>query len=119
MANIVQLKRSSVANKVPLSIDLEVGEPVVNLTDKILYTKDGSGTVIVVGAGTTSNITEGVNLYFSNARVSTAVSSQTLVNATFSGNVISSGNVKANYYLDGSGRRLLIKDSTGAIVWGE
>lgn len=47
---------------------------------------------------TTANVTENTNLYFSNARVSTAISSQTLSNATFS------GNVSAAFFVgDGSG----------------
>ena len=120
MANqtIVQLKRSSVTGRVPDSANIAIGEPVVNLADKIIFTKDGAGTVIVVGAGTTSNVIEGNNLYFSNTRVSTAISTQTLVNATFSANVIISGNVKAAFYNDSSDRRLLIKDANGIIVWG-
>ena len=90
MANDIQLKRSSVAGKTPDAANVLVGEPVVNLTDKILYTKDGGGNVIIIGAGTTSNIAEGTNQYFTNARVSTAISSQTLSNVTFSGNVSAS-----------------------------
>lgn len=120
MANqtTVQLKRSSVTGKVPDSANIEIGEPVVNLADKIIFTKDGSGSVIVIGAGTTANVIENGNLYFSNARVSTAISTQTLVNATFSANVVISGNVKAAFYIDSSDRRLLIKDANGIIVWG-
>ena len=87
MANDIQLKRSSVAGRVPAAANVLVGEPVINLIDKIIFTKDGGGNVIVIGAGTTSNVIEGSNLYFSNARVSTAISSQTLGNATFSANV--------------------------------
>jgi hypothetical protein len=87
MANIVQLKRSSVTGRVPDAGNVEIGEPVVNLADRIIFTKNTTGSVIVIGAGTTSNVTEGSNLYFSNARVSAAISSQTLSNATFSGNV--------------------------------
>ena len=90
MANIVQLKRSSVSGRVPDAGNVEIGEPVVNLADRIIFTKNTTGSVIVVGAGTTSNVTEGINLYFSNARVSAAISSQTLSNATFSGNVVAS-----------------------------
>ena len=90
MANIVQLKRSSVTGRVPDAGNVEIGEPVVNLADRIIFTKNTTGSVIVVGAGTTSNVTEGINLYFSNARVSAAISSQTLSNATFSGNVSAS-----------------------------
>ena len=95
MANIVQLKRSSVAGRVPDAANVEIGEPVVNFADRIIYTKNTTGSVVVIGAGTTSNVTEGSNLYFSNARVSAAISSQTLSNATFSGNVsVSSITVK-------------------------
>jgi hypothetical protein len=90
MANIVQLKRSSVSGRVPDAGNVEIGEPVVNLADRIIFTKNTTGSIIVVGAGTTSNVTEGSNLYFSNARVSAAISSQTLGNATFTGNVSAS-----------------------------
>lgn len=51
MANKLILKRSSVAAKVPLSTDLEIGELAVNLTDKKLFTKDSGGTVIELGGG--------------------------------------------------------------------
>jgi hypothetical protein len=83
--NDIQLKRSSVSGRIPDTANILVGEPVVNLADKIIFTKDGSDNIIVIGAGTTANVTENGNLYFSNARVSTAVSTQTLGNATFSG----------------------------------
>jgi hypothetical protein len=51
MANKLVLKRSSVAAKVPLATDLVAGELAVNLADAKLYTKDGSGNVILVGSG--------------------------------------------------------------------
>ena len=95
MANIVQLKRSSVVGKVPDAGNIEVGEPAVNLVDKILYTKDTGGNVIVIGSGTTSNVIEGSNLYFTNARVVTAISSQTLSNATFSGELVTTSIIKS------------------------
>lgn len=124
MSNTIQLKRSSVPGKIPDAGNVNIGEPLVNLADQIIYTKDGSGVVKVIGAGVTSNIAEGTNLYFTNARVSTAISDQTLINATFSAdvtaaNLTSAGNVKATVYNDGSNRRLLIKDANGIIVWGE
>lgn len=46
---IIKPKRSTVAAKVPLTGDLDTGEIAVNLTDKIIYTKDGGGTVVAVG----------------------------------------------------------------------
>lgn len=51
MANKLILKRSSVAAKVPLSTDLEVGELAVNLADAKLYTKNSGGTVIELTGG--------------------------------------------------------------------
>jgi hypothetical protein len=50
MANKIVLKKSSVAAKVPLSTDLEVGEIAVNLVDQKLYSKKTDGTVILVGS---------------------------------------------------------------------
>jgi len=56
MATEIQLKRSLTPGSVPGSANVLVGEPVVNLADKVIYTKNGSGAIIVIGAGTTSNI---------------------------------------------------------------
>jgi uncharacterized protein (DUF736 family) len=51
MANKIILKKSSVASKIPLATDLEVGELAVNLADAKLYSKNAAGTVISVGGG--------------------------------------------------------------------
>ena len=51
MANKLILKRSSVAAKIPLASDLEVGEVAVNLADQKLYSKNAAGTVILIGQG--------------------------------------------------------------------
>ena len=109
MANIVQLKRSSVADKIPDSANIAVGEPVVNLTDKILYTKNGSDAIIVIGAGTTSNIAEGVNLYFTNTRA---------VSAFIAGDNIeieSNGRISANA-IGGGGAVTSVNGFTGAVT---
>lgn len=52
MANKIILKKSSVISKVPLATDLEIGEIAVNLADQKLYSKNASGTVVLVGTGT-------------------------------------------------------------------
>jgi hypothetical protein len=49
MANKIILKKTSTPAKVPLSTDLEVGEIAINLADQKLYSKNSSGTVILVG----------------------------------------------------------------------
>lgn len=72
MANNMQLKRSSVPGKVPDASNVLVGEPVVNLADRILYTKDGSGNVIVVGSNLTiqlANTSNTVSKSVSDVRV--------------------------------------------------
>lgn len=50
MANKIILKKTSTLGKVPLSTDLDIGEIAVNLVDQKLYSKDASGTVILVGS---------------------------------------------------------------------
>lgn len=109
MATNIQFKRSSVVGKVPDAANVQVGEPVVNLADRILFTKNGSGTVIVIGAGTTSNITEGNNLYYTDARVRQALSVTTpglYDNTTgvfnLSSNVIYNGNSEVRIALANS-----------------
>ncbi len=61
MANDIQLKRSSVPGKVPDAANVLVGEPVINLSDRIIYTKNGSGNVIIVGANLTIQLTNTSN----------------------------------------------------------
>jgi hypothetical protein len=51
MANTLIVKRSSVAGKVPLSTDLQVGELAVNLADQKIYSKNAGGTVVQLGGG--------------------------------------------------------------------
>jgi hypothetical protein len=54
MANTLIIKRSSVAGKVPVAGDLQVGELAVNLADAKLYSKNAGGTVIQLGGGSGS-----------------------------------------------------------------
>lgn len=52
MANKAQHLRTSVAGRQPAAASLGVGELAINMTDKILYTKNDAGEVIRVGTGT-------------------------------------------------------------------
>lgn len=55
MPNKVQLKRSAVQNKVPLTTDLDLGELAVNTYDGKLYLKKKVGvTETIVEVGTAS-----------------------------------------------------------------
>jgi hypothetical protein len=49
MANIIKLKQSSVASKVPIAGDLVQGELAINTADEKLYTKNSSGVVVELG----------------------------------------------------------------------
>lgn len=53
MANTLQVKRSSVASKVPTTSDLALGELAINTYDGKLYLKKNNGTesIVEVGAG--------------------------------------------------------------------
>ncbi len=52
MATKIIHKKSSVAAKVPLAGDLEVGELALNLVDKKIYSKRTDGTVVEMGETT-------------------------------------------------------------------
>ena len=53
MANLIQLKRSSVASKVPTTTQLSLGELALNTYDGKLYTKkdDGTASIVELGGG--------------------------------------------------------------------
>lgn len=64
MATKILLKKSLTAGSVPLISDLDAGELAVNLVDRKIYSKDGSGAIqrldgAFVSASTPSNPTEG------------------------------------------------------------
>ena len=81
MANKIKPKRSFSASSVPTG--LESGELAVNVTDKKLYigNQTGNGNVLIASmalgdlSGSTSNITEGSNLYYTDARARAGISS--------------------------------------------
>ena len=49
MSNTLIAKKSSVAGKIPLAGDLQVGELAINLADQKLYSKNVSGNVVEIG----------------------------------------------------------------------
>jgi hypothetical protein len=57
MATKIILKKSSVTGQAPISTDLDVGELAVNLADKLLYSKDGTGAIIQLGGSGTGGAT--------------------------------------------------------------
>ena len=50
-------KKSTVADKVPLSSDLDIGELAVNTADKKLYTKHSNNAVVQIGTTITISST--------------------------------------------------------------
>ena len=61
MANTIQLKRSSVASKVPTTSDLELGELALNTSDGKLFTKkidDGTASIVELSGGATGVIAQ-------------------------------------------------------------
>jgi hypothetical protein len=57
MANTVfKLRRSSVAGKVPTTSDITIGELALNLTDRRLYSSDGSNTWEIGANNTNVNV---------------------------------------------------------------
>lgn len=54
MANVIKIKRSAVASKVPTTGDLQLGELAINTFDGKLYTKKDNGTASIVEIGGSS-----------------------------------------------------------------
>ena len=63
MANTVfKLRRSSVAGKVPTTSDIAIGELAINLTDRKLYSSDGSNTWEIGANNSTVNVTNSITV---------------------------------------------------------
>ena len=93
MANTVfKLRRSSVAGKVPTTSDIAIGELALNLTDRRLYSSDGSNTW-EIGANNTnvnvSNTLSVANTVFSNNSGVHFKNNIKLNFSTLNGNVVS------------------------------
>ncbi len=60
MANTIQLKRSSIASKVPTTTQLSLGELALNTYDGRLYTKidDGTASIVELSSGATGVIAQ-------------------------------------------------------------
>lgn len=95
MPTTVQFRRGTTAQN--NGVTGAAGEITVNTSNNTLRVHDGvtpGGTELATTAAlTTANVSEVTNLYFSNARVATAVSGTTLTNATFTSNLTVGGEV--------------------------
>jgi hypothetical protein len=58
MAQVIKIKRSAVASKIPLTTDLALGELAMNTNDGKLFMKknNGSDSIVEIGAETASNV---------------------------------------------------------------
>ena len=103
MANTIILKRSATPGKVPTTAQLALGEIAINTYDGLLYIKkdDGTPSVVQIGGVTSVNgetgavtldsgdVTEGTNLYFTQARARSSLSAGTGISYNSSTGVIS------------------------------
>lgn len=115
MANTIKPKRSYTLSSVPSG--LAAGELAVNAsaTPKIwIGNSAGTGNVLVASlslsdmAGSTTNITEGTNLYYTDARARAAVSAGTGITYSSSTGVITADAASAN-----TASKLVIRDASG------
>jgi|LakMenE18May11ns_1017448.scaffolds.fasta_scaffold9956063_3 hypothetical protein len=114
MANTVfKLRRSSVAGKVPTTTDIAIGELAINLTDRKLYSSDGSNTW-EIGANLTS-ISVSANSTVNNIIISGGI----FANGGFgnSGQVLTS-NGSATYWTSSSGAGTVTQVNTGIGLTG-
>ena len=107
MATVIKLKRSTTASAVPTTGDLADGEVAVNVTDKIVYMRNG-GSVVTV-----ANFNDGSSVDLS------SVDEDILPDATNTRNLGSTDKRWAELYLSGStinlGGSTISSDGTGTI----
>lgn len=75
MTQTVQLKRSSVASKVPTTSDLALGEIAINTYDGKLFIKKDDGVASIVEIGAAGGIGGGANLTFGSNSSTFSISS--------------------------------------------
>jgi hypothetical protein len=61
---------STTSGNVPLAADMAVGEVALNATDRVIFTKDGTGLVVAIGSGATGG--GGDTVFIENSQVVTA-----------------------------------------------
>lgn len=102
MANTTfQLRRSSVAGKVPNTSTLSIGELGINLTDQVLYSSNGSG-IFEIGSKLTT-LTVG-NSTVNTSLNSTSISVTTIIanGATGTNGQVLTSNGSVSYWADSS-----------------
>ena len=95
MAVRIKPKRTATTGNAPTTGDLEAGEIAINLADRIMYYRDTLNNIKTINIADltdfdTGDLTEGANLYYTDARVRAAISGGTGVSIDGSG-VISIG----------------------------
>lgn len=61
---------STTSGNVPLALNMAIGEIALNATDRVIYTKDGTGLVVAIGSGATGG--GGDTVFIENSQVVTA-----------------------------------------------
>ena len=123
MATDIQLKRSSTPGSVPGAANVLVGEPVFNLADRILYTKDTTGNVIAISSGFAGNIAslayEAANVAasYTVAGVAGNVSNIQLASGITSSGLLTTANISelTNLYFTNARSRASISIASGNV----
>lgn len=119
MTNTVLIKRSSVANSVPLAGNLQSGELAINYNDGNLFYKNTSNVVTVIAStqfvSVSGNITGG-NVITTGAVSTSGIVSTGTVNLASSGN-ISLGNVGNVHISGGTNGYVLSTNGSGNLSW--
>lgn len=114
MANKIKLKRSNTGGSAPTAGQLDTGEVALNMVDRLLYFKDPSANIksldiADLNSFTTSDLTEGTNLYYTDARFDSRLATKTTDNLTEGTNL---------YYTDARFDARLSTKNTGDLAEG-
>lgn len=118
MTNKITLKKSSVADKIPLSSDLEYGEFALNYTDGNLFYKNSSNVVTTLASNKFVNVTGNVtgNNFIGNGSTLSNINAFGTVVVTDSANVVATTPSSTITLTGGSGINLTANATTGSIT---
>lgn len=102
MTTTIITKNSSTASAVPLAADLVQGELAVNVTDKRVFTKDASASVVELGINPTSVTTGNVTISGTGKRITGDFSNATVANRALLQTSTTNGNTSIGVIPNGT-----------------
>lgn len=115
MANIIKIKRSSLADAIPTTGQLSQGELAINIADKKIYTKDSSDNIVDL-TGNVPAVVKSANYTLAKTNLGDHVSISA-GDITVPPDVFAIGDVVVIYNNNGTTARSIIRGAGVTLYW--